>query len=183
MSAGRRAGALHPNRQSPMRGIPILMCLAVLAGCESITEQPSRVGMTATLHGESVKPAAVQTGAVGSFTGMLLSLRGDAVLEYSLDFSALSSAAERVHLHGPAGADAVAGVIVEFDALPAGSQGTVSLGGKTGTGSGVIDLLLPVTSTISGDSLHKLLHAGLVYMDVHTVLFPDGELRGQVLKR
>ena len=38
----------------------------------------------------------------------------------------------------------------------------------------------PITPTINGDSLRKLLLAGLTYANIHTTVNGGGEIRGQI---
>jgi hypothetical protein len=102
------------------------------------------------------------------------------MVAYELSFSGLSSAATSAHIHGPAVDTAVAGILVDFAALPSG-QGTIQLG-TSGTASGEFDLHSSVTPSVSGDSLFKLLNAGRLYIDVHTAVQTNGELRGQITK-
>lgn len=86
-------------------------------------------------------------------------------ISYRIDFTGLSSAQTSAHIHDPA---------------PVGTNtgDTVSLGTVGGT-SGVISGTAAVTPTIISHIL-----SGQAYVDIHTVNFPDGEIRGQIaLKR
>jgi hypothetical protein len=163
--------------------IPFLLALAGLTACESLTETAQRQPVRADLTGVSVRPTAVSTTGAGSLIATIHALNGEATVDYSLEFSGLVGNATSVHLHGPAGVDATATILVNLAELPSGSAGTVELGAIAGTATGTLDLRLPISSTVSGDSLHKLLDAGLVYIDVHTDSMPSGEIRGQILKR
>jgi hypothetical protein len=40
-----------------------------------------------------------------------------------------------------------------------------------------------ITTTVNGDSLRKLMDAGLTYVNVHSQQFPGGEIRGQIAKQ
>jgi hypothetical protein len=163
-------------------GALALLALAISA-CESLTEAAQRQPLSATLTGDSVKPAAISTSGTGSFSATLSYLNGQAALEYSLTFSELAGTATAVHLHGPSGADNVGDLLVDLAALPVGSGGAVTLGATTGTASGTLDLTVAVFPTVSGDSLHVLLDADLAYVDVHTSAHVGGEIRGQIRKR
>jgi hypothetical protein len=58
---------------------------------------------------------------------------------------------------------------------------------KTGQlASGTIDLDQPIvsgSSSMTGDSLLALFNSGNAYTNVHTVPFPAGEIRGQIIKQ
>ncbi|MEX2178477.1 MAG: CHRD domain-containing protein [Gemmatimonadaceae bacterium] len=151
----------------------------LLSACESITEQPETVAMGASLQGVTVKPDSVSTTAAGSFSGTLSS---EETFTYTISFSGLTSAATGAHLHGPADTSGVAPILVDLANLPVGSTGTIALGAVVGTGEGLLDLALPVNTFLSGDSLHALLRAGRVYVDVHTANHGAGEIRGQLGK-
>lgn len=160
-----------------------LLCLLLLTACERITESPQRQPVGAELGGAFVRPTAVTTTGQGRFTAAIEALHGDAVMDYSLDFSALVGKAVAAHLHGPASGTDIGSILVDLAAPPAGSSGTISLGGTFGSASGTLDLRTAITAAVSGDSLHKLLDAGLVYVDVHTDSASAGEIRGQIRKR
>lgn len=130
-----------------------------------------------------MRPTGFTTTGQGKFTATIEALAGDAMMDYSLEYSALLGNAASVHLHGPASATEVGNILVDLSALPTRSTGTIQLGAKAGTASGTLDLRSAITSTVSGDSLHKLLDAGLVYLDIHTDSASTGELRGQIFKR
>jgi hypothetical protein len=170
------------NLNSARLGVLALVAIAVSA-CERLTETEQRQQLSAELRGDSVKPTLVSSTGTGSLSATLAYLNGEASLQYSLSFSGLTGTATAVHLHGPASADNVGELLVDLASLPAGSTGAVTLGGVAGTASGTLDLATPMSSTVSGDSLHVLLDAGQVYVDVHTSAHVGGEIRGQIRKR
>jgi len=155
------------------------LALVLLVGCESITEQPQRVGMRASLAGGTVRPDTVATSASGSFDGILSSVPE---FSYALEFAGLSSAPSAAHIHGPADTNQVAGILLDLSALPAGHTGSAQFDAASGLATGTIDLNAAITATVSGDSLHALLRAGRVYVDVHSAIHGAGELRGQIRK-
>jgi len=158
----------------------IVCVCASIASCESITEVVAHDTFDAALSGRSVRPDSITTNGGGSFIAMLSS--DTSIMTYQVAYSQLSSAATQVHLHGPAADTVVAGIIVDLAALPAGGSGTIDLG-TSGSAAGSIDLDLPVTGGVSGDSLRKLMILGLLYVDVHTVNHSGGELRGQLRRQ
>jgi hypothetical protein len=166
----------HRRIRASFEGVA-LVCLAIVA-CESLTEVVAQETYVATLNGSAVEPDSVATGGSGSFDALLTSDTN--VMTYQLSYANLSSVATEAHIHGPA-RDTVATseIIVDFAALPPGSNGTLTLG-TSGSAEGSVDLSGQVTPSVSGDSLRHLLKLGLLYVDVHSVDHPAGEIRGQV---
>jgi hypothetical protein len=176
--------ATRPLPAAPRRPrLTRLLCLLLLGACERITESPQRQAVGAELAGTFVRPTAVTTTGQGRLTATIEALSGEAVVEYSLQFSALVGNATGAHLHGPASATETGAILVNLAAPPTGSTGTITLGAKFGSASGTLDLRTAITPSVSGDSLHRLLDAGLVYVDIHTDSAGAGEIRGQILKR
>jgi hypothetical protein len=85
------------------------------------------------------------------------------VLSYTVVFNNLGSAQNGAHIHAPAAIGATVGVAINFGAV----------GGTSGTIQG--------TTTITPTQLSQL-RAGLGYVNVHSVNFPGGEIRGQLNK-
>jgi hypothetical protein len=159
------------------------MSIAAASGCESATETPATVRVDASLTGASIKPTAIETDATGSFTASISALGDSASLTYDIEFAGLDSNSTAAHVHGPADENNTGAVLVDLTAIPPGGSGTVQLGGTSGTGSGIIDLKADATATVSGDSLHTLLLAGRLYVDVHSSANAAGEIRGQLRRR
>ena len=157
--------------------------LVVACGSDKSTNPTNNnITYTATLAGANEKPTAVTTTATGTFTGTLNPTTN--TFSWTLSFSGLTSNATLAHIHGPADANTATGVIVNF-ASPTGGTGTLTTGATSGTASGSISLAGAVNAsgTISGDSLKKLLDAGMVYANVHSANFGAGEIRGQIHKQ
>jgi uncharacterized repeat protein (TIGR01451 family) len=108
---------------------------------------------TASLTGAQETPA---TNSNGSGTATILLSPDETTARVSLNFGGLTSAQTDAHIHGPAG-PGVVGVIL-FP-LPNGN---------------VSDFLISLTPTDVSN-----LKSGQLYVNVHTVNFPNGEIRGQ----
>ena len=160
-----------------LRASVVLLILAGSASCESFTEVIGPTHYSATLDGANVKPSAVAGLATGTITASWDPV--DRVLTYTLGYSELGGAATNVHIHGPAGVNGVAEVLIDFEDLPDGSNGELTKG-TSGSATGRIDLSLAITPTVSGDSLVTLLQRNQLYVDVHTSTNPGGEIRGNV---
>ena len=157
-----------------------LLGIGIAAGCgSSKTTAPSNITYTATLAGANEKPTAVTSNGTGTFTGTLNPTAN--TFSWSLSFSGLTSNAILGHIHGPADANTATGVIVNF-ANPTGGTGSLTTGAPSGTATGSISLAGAVNSsgTVNGDSLRKLLDAGLTYANIHSSNFQGGEIRGQI---
>lgn len=81
---------------------------------------------------------------------------------WTIDYSGLTGDATAAHFHGPAAPDATAGPVVPIEgSLASPIKGEATLDDQQATD----------------------LQAGMWYFNVHTAQYPDGELRGQVLKQ
>ena len=164
------------------RGITLAIAAALvtIVACSSTTDSVSKiVTFKATMNGAGEVPANSTTGA-GTFTATLDTSTN--VFTYDIAFSGLTSNVVAGHIHGPAAATATSGTTINFVSL---AGATFSVGATSGTGHGVATLSAanPITATISGDSLKKLLFSGLTYVNVHTTNNPGGEIRGQISKQ
>jgi hypothetical protein len=121
-----------------------------------IRGQLDEVTLEATLSGGQEVPPVPGAGA-GSATAVLIADQ----LSLSGTFSDLSGDATVAHIHGPAPRGANAGIV--FDLVI--DQAT----------SGVFSLDTSLTGPQMADFL-----AGLYYINIHTGLYPAGEIRGQL---
>jgi hypothetical protein len=86
-------------------------------------------------------------------------LNPDNTLDYNMSFAGLSTAQTGAHIHGPANPGQNAGVVFGF-----------------ALGSPVIGTFGPLTAQQVSD-----LTNGLYYVNIHTTMYPGGEIRGQIL--
>ena len=177
------------NRAAPLA---VAFGLAAAAACGSSSTTtvitppppPKIVNFTASLTpGNEPAVTGNPTGS-GTFTASLDTSTN--VFTYAVQFSGLTSNVTLGHIHGPftpGGTATQAGVILNFD--PAVTPGATFVGLKTatsGSATGTVTLTAATTftATINGDSLRKLLLAGLTYANIHTVTNGGGEIRGQI---
>jgi hypothetical protein len=134
---------------------------------------------------------AGETGAILSAgTGKLdLELDKDAgTARYTLTYSGLSAPVQQAHIHF--GKVHVAGGVMVFFCTnlnngPAGTQMCPAGGGTvTGTWTGASVLGPAAQNVTAGDfsALVDALTSNTAYANIHTVKFPAGEIRGQVLR-
>ena len=111
----------------------------------------------AELTGAAERPTPVSTAATGEVEATLQ----DLVLTVAGDFQGLTGPATAAHVHGPATEEEAAGVLCPLVATAAAS-GTV-IG----------------TCTLTEEQVGQL-RDGLMYVNVHTGQYPQGEIRGQL---
>lgn len=158
-------------------------CIAAVAACESSTEIASSLNYAGVMNGAKAKPTAVTTTAAGQ---ALVVLNSSGTLSFSVTWTGLSGAATGAHIHGPADSLNTAGILINFAALPAGSfQAAAPVMTATGSANGNVNVkgTAVVTATVTGDSLVKLLNAGLLYVNVHTAANVGGEIRTQLIRQ
>jgi hypothetical protein len=167
----------------------VAAAVTVIAACSSddtsTTTQP--VSKIVTFKATMNAAAEVAGGnnvtspnGTGSFTATLDTSTN--VFTYDITFSGLTSNVTLGHIHGPAAVDKTAGTTINFASL---TGATFTLGATSGTAHGVTTLNAAnqITATVNGDSLKKLLFAGLTYANIHTTNFGAGEIRGQITKQ
>jgi len=171
-----------PNR------MPVL-AIAALAGfvaaCGSSVDRDTTappksniVTFTASLAGTKENPANTSQGT-GTFIATLDTVTG--AFTYDVSFQGLTSNVTLGHIHGPAAATANASPIIDFKNL-AGASFTIGAPSGTAHGSTTLNAANQLTSAINGDSLKKLLLAGLTYVNIHTTQNGGGEIRAQLTK-
>ena len=158
--------------------------LAVVAGASCTNagldaSVNSKVTFVSTMNGANEVPAN-SSGGSGTFIGTLDTLTN--VFTYDITFTGLASASTAGHIHGPGAAGVIAGPAINFASL-AGATFTVGATNGTAHGSTILSVGNQITSTIKGDSLKKLLFAGLTYVNLHSATNASGEIRGQIVRR
>jgi hypothetical protein len=138
----------------------------------------------ATLQGFEEVPAIYTPAASGQFTARING-QGTEVT-YTLTYSNLRGNATQSHIHfGQKGVNG--GIVVFFCSnLGNGPAGTPACPAKSGTLTGTITASNVLGVTAQGISPGQLeaivtaLRSGVAYVNVHSDLFPGGEIRGQV---
>jgi hypothetical protein len=133
-----------------------LTALAVAAGLAASAAQAEIIKFTAALNGASETPANPSAGK-GTAS---VALDTDAKhITWTITYAGLSGPATMAHFHGPAAAGVAAGVVVPI----------------TGALASPIKGDAEVDDGQIGD-----LRGGLWYVNVHSALYPKGEIRGQL---
>ena len=113
-----------------------------------------------TLSGLSENPPNAAPGT--GFGSVTLSL-DQTQITVNESWSGLLAPATASHIHGPAGVGTNAAVLFPFSGVPATTSGAIP------------QQTFSITPTQVG-----YLFAGYLYMNVHTSVFPGGEIRGQL---
>jgi CHRD domain len=131
----------------------------------SVPAQPSQAmlaAFSAVLSGQTQVPPVPKS--LSTATGRVDAVldRQSLLLRWKLSFKGLTGDPVAAHFHGPAAANARAGVAVDF-------RGPVTQ---------------PMEGRITLNSAQAAdLLAGKWYADIHTLAFPGGEIRGQMILR
>lgn len=146
------------QRAGLLAGLTYVNIHSSVAASGEIRGQIAPAQFQARLSGANERPNPVATSGTGSAK---LSLVGNE-LSYDIVYSGLSSPANAAHIHGPAGTNEFAAVLVGLG-TPSGLAGNLS--GRL---------------TLTQDQLNHLLN-GQTYVNIHTVNNGGGEIRGQVV--
>ncbi len=164
--------------------------LAVVIACgssDSTTPPKSNVVSFQVTMTPAAEPPGLAGNPAGSGTFKATLDTGTNVFTYSGTFTGLTSNASMGHIHGPftpGGTVTTAGVILNFNTLPGATFtgiGTATSGSVSGTVT--LNAATQISATVNGDSLKKLLLAGLTYVNIHTTLNGGGEIRAQLIKQ
>lgn len=164
-----------------MRPRVLIALLALLVVASVGSFQASASGgknFSATVTGYEETPSLSVAGT-GTFTARL---SGDGTsISYSLSYSDLTGPALFAHIH--LGMPAIAGGVIVF---LCGGGGQDPCPGAGGTVTGTIvaaNVVGPEGQGIAPGEFEELLAGmrfGATYVNVHTVAFPNGEIRGQI---
>jgi hypothetical protein len=158
----------------------LILALAVVTAADASAAGPQ---VRALLDGFEEVPAVSTTGH-GSFRATLS--RDGGAIEFELRYTGLGGAVAQSHLH--LGQRGVNGGIAIFlcSNLGNGPAGTPTCPPPPAVVSGTLtadDVIGPSTQGVAPGELGEVLRAirrGAVYVNVHSDLFPGGEIRGQL---
>jgi CHRD domain len=143
------------QKYSLLFGAVLLLALNVPSRADMIT-------FTATLLGAN---ETTPTGSTATGFGSVVLNDATNVAVIDETWSGLSGPASASHIHAPAAAGVNGPVDIALPGAPTAPSGT-----------------LPELTVLLNASEVAWLMAGLMYMDVHTAVFPGGEIRGQLLR-
>jgi hypothetical protein len=143
--------------------VSAILCVFAV-GLQPVHAVSSLIQCTAALAGSNeVPPNASQgTGSI-SFTFD----QSTSTSTWTESFSGLSAAATAAHIHAAAPVGSTAGVQVPFTGVPPATSGSYS-----GTSTTIISL--------TAAQFAAALLAGNAYANIHSSVYPGGEIRGQL---
>ena len=159
--------------------IPLILCSGI-SFCRAAILQfdlsPPGTDVAVGLSPSNEVPAAVgSTGSGNEILGGISFNTDTSTLSFALGYGStagyadLSGPATIAHIHGPAPAGVMAGILVDL----AGFHFPAADPAKGGIISGSV--------VLSAANVSNLL-AGLLYVNIHTTLNPSGEIRGQLIQ-
>lgn len=148
------------QKASLLSGLTYVNLHTVNNGGGELRGQLLPIVMQSSLSGAAERPTPVVTPGNGYARLTLLGRQ----LSFGLRYNDLGSAAQLAHIHGPAGPEGFAGVLVDLAPF-AGTFGTSGL----------------IRGSVSlDDSSLAAIADGLTYFNIHTVNNGGGEIRGQI---
>ena len=170
-----------------LTAVPLLFVLMLtISSCEKNSEKKIQTDFAKSgivLSGAQEVPA-VPSSALGSMD--VFYTKETRILNYKVSWSGLSDSVLLMHIHGSAPAGFAAGVLQNI-IVASSTNGTVGNGifpQKTSAGkftfakSGTISGTLLVDGVLIKED--NLLN-GLYYMNIHTNVYPGGEIRAQII--
>lgn len=160
----------------------VLLALVVLLAGSSATVPAAPVPvLTAKLLGFEEVPA-ISTVATGRFRARL----GETTIDFELRYEGLESAVQQAHIHfGQTSVNGGVSVFLCSNLLapPPGTPPCPTPSGSVRGTRSATDVIGPAGQGIAAGEfaeLRRAMLAGVTYVNVHTLVFPGGEIRGQV---
>jgi len=152
------------NEASVINRLPLTAFTVIVVALLSVTTHAAGQEYSAQLTGSAVVPP-VSSAATGVFVATLDTQTR--TFSYTLEFKGLSSSEGSAYIQGPAAKGTNAAMAV-FPISKAGVPLPAS----------------PIRATVTlTDNQMKELQSNLWYVVIHTSAFPNGEIRGQIMKK
>lgn len=145
-----------------MKKLFIVFVVAGVFFCGSTHLRADQI-FVAHLTGSQVSPTP--TGSPGTGTATVDLNNAETMITVNLSFADLEGPATAAHIHGPAPAGSNAGVLFPFTGVPSATSGSI-----------------PTQSFAITPTQVSYLESGLLYVNVHSTVFADGEIRGQLAR-
>lgn len=155
---------MKPSRMKLLnrfRAITFIFLIVSSVQCSKYLGETEEYTVNSPAAGSQVVPLS-SSPATGALTGVYKS--GKNMLIGTISWAGLSGAPTGIHIHGPAKAGAA-----RLDKL-------ITLSGFPAAATGSIAIESPFTQSQEGS-----MKVQMVYFDIHTAAFPNGEIRGQII--
>jgi hypothetical protein len=156
------------RRRSSFAALALLCAVAV-----SLNAYAATVNFTADLAGPNERPEPTDSTATGTMTGQLTGDPGLFVFTYEITYEGLSGPATVGHIHdainpdpNPPFTEKFGAPVHDLDSLESPITGDWTY----------LDVGQPLTDEHAANLI-----AGRMYVNIHSELFPNGEIRGQIL--
>jgi hypothetical protein len=171
------------SEERTMRKLTVLGCICVLLASPTLFAQVNKV-IHEFLTGYSEVPLSLSTTGNGEFQARISN--DETQIQYRLSYSDLEADVTQAHIH--LGSPSQAGGISVFlcTNLGNGPAGTQACPAAPATITGTIqaaDVIGPAAQGITAGQLAELIsaiRAGATYVNVHSTLYPVGEIRSQI---
>ncbi len=145
--------------KTPMVRLFLSSCVLLLASCAYVYGDTNIVKFSGQLSGMNEIPS---TPSMGNGTVEAMFNKETNELTWTVTYSGLTGPAMSAHFHGPASAEANAGVVVGL--------------------KGPLDSPIKGSAMLTAEQSKDLL-AGKWYVNIHTKAHPGGEVRAQVMPK
>lgn len=140
-----------------------LLTCSLFVGCDKddddINDDDNMYSLSGSASGAKEIPANMSTGTAtisGTYNKATNSL------SYTINWTGLTGNVSAAHFHGPASATETAGPILDI---------TIGTNGTSGSASNTVTVT---------DAFENALLDGKIYYNLHSALYPNGEVRSQV---
>jgi len=162
----------------------VALVFTVLAGAGGAGGNKTMVKADPLTGYQEATPAGVSSSGSGTFEATIDENASPPTISYTLTYVGLSGAALFSHIHFGNRFDSggIAAFLCGGGNKPACPPGTTSEATVTGTITPA-DVIGPTSQGIGPGEFAKLIDAirsGVTYVNVHTPMFPAGEIRGQI---
>ncbi len=166
-----------------LSALPVLVVAALIVGAHGFAGGNKTIVKADTLTGyQEATPAGVSSPGTGTFSATID--ESSSTISYELTYVGLSAPAIFSHIHFGNRFDSggVAAFLCGGGSKPACPSGTSTEADVTGTITAA-DVVGPASQGISAgefDELVQAIRSGETYVNVHSSIFPAGEIRGQI---
>jgi len=163
-----------------VRRLLVMGAAALVLATAVAVPATGRPGQSSVFQANLTTDAEVHEVQGSNANGHATFTLSDDRLSFTLRANRMSGAVFGAHIHGPAGPGVNAGVVVTLCGVP-----PVAAAGPCSDGPGKLRVAGVITADLVGgqpnlDALVAMMESGDAYVNVHTSLNPEGEIRGQI---